>query len=458
MVFPIRAGTLAVAAWCLYDWAYGAFNTVVSTFVIATYFVRAVAADPATGTAQWAGAQATAGLLIALMAAPLGSIADRSGSRRPMLAAFTALMVVLTGALWFVRPVPEDVWLALVLAGGATVAFEIATVFYNAMLTDVAPPSRLGRISGIAWGMGYGGGLCCLLLCLVLLIDPNPSPFGLDRAQAENVRAAALLAAAWIALFGWPVIVFVPDRSPRLPWSLALRQGLAGLFQVLAQAIGKPMLVRFLIARMLYTDGLTTLFAFGAIYAAGQFGMDAREVLLLGIALNVTAGMGALAFAFVEDRIGARTTVLASLGCMIVLGSFLLVAADRQVFWGLESRSRCVCRPGAGLKPQPHGADGAERGGERPFRPLCALRPGHGFRRSRRARYRHGHRSQPAGRDGRDRAAARVGSGVACHRAAPPCCRRGYHILIPAPRARTETKPSQANWGSTGSSAISGFQ
>ena len=336
MVFPIRAGTLAVAAWCLYDWAYGAFNTVVSTFVIATYFVRAVAADPATGTAQWAGAQATAGLLIALMAAPLGAIADRSGSRRPMLAAFTALMVVLTGALWFVRPVPEDVWLALVLAGGATVAFEIATVFYNAMLTDVAPPSRLGRISGIAWGMGYGGGLCCLLLCLVLLIDPNPSPFGLDRAQAENVRAAALLAAAWIALFGWPVIAFVPDRSPRLPWSLALRQGLAGLFQVLAQAIGKPMLVRFLIARMLYTDGLTTLFAFGAIYAAGQFGMDAREVLLLGIALNVTAGMGALAFAFIEDRIGARTTVLASLGCMIVLGSFLLVAADRQVFWELS--------------------------------------------------------------------------------------------------------------------------
>ena len=334
LAVPQRA--VAIAAWCLYDWAYGAFNTVVSTFVVATYFVRAVAPDPATGTAQWAAAQATAGFAIALLAAPLGAIADSGGRRRVMLALFTGLMVALTASLWFVRPAREYASLALVLAGGATVAFEIATVFYNSMLTEVAPPGRLGRVSGIAWGMGYAGGLCCLLLCLVLLIDPDPSPLGLNRAEAENVRATALLAAAWIAGFGWPVLVFVPDRSSRRAWGAALRCGLAELRDVLAEARKSAVLVRFLIARMLYTDGLTTLFAFGAIYAAGRFGMDAHDVLLLGISLNVTAGLGAIAFAFVEDRIGPKPTVLTALLCMIVLGCLVLAATERELFWALS--------------------------------------------------------------------------------------------------------------------------
>ena len=96
------------------------------------------------------------------------------------------------------------------------------------------------------------------------------------------------------------------------------------------------MLVRFLIARMLYSDGLTTLFAFGAIYAAGRFGMDAHDVLLLGISLNVTAGVGALVFAFAEDRIGPKATVLTALLCILVLGSLVLAATERGVFWGLS--------------------------------------------------------------------------------------------------------------------------
>jgi UMF1 family MFS transporter len=331
-----RTSRAAIVAWCLYDWGYGAFNTVVSTFVIATYFVRAVAPDPATGTAQWAGAQAFAGLVIALLAAPLGAIADRSGRRRIMLAICTGLLVGFTAALWFVRPVPEDTYPALLLVAGATISFEIALVFYNAMLTDVASPRRLGRVSGIAWGMGYGGGLCCLLLCLFVLVAPDPAPFGLDRGQAENVRATALLAAAWMAAFGWPVIVFVPDPSVRLSWGSAIRQGWARLRHTLSDAARNAGLMRFLIARMLYADGLSTLFAFGAIYAAGQFGMDARRVLLLGIALNVTAGLGALAFAFVEDRLGAKATVLTSLCCVLVLGCLVLLVSSENVFWALS--------------------------------------------------------------------------------------------------------------------------
>jgi UMF1 family MFS transporter len=325
----------AIAAWVLYDWAYGAFATVVTTFVFATYFTQKVAPDPATGAAQWAGMQAAAGFAIAILSLPLGAVADRGGRRRAMLAAASALMAVCTLGLWFVRPRQGDAMLALLLAGVATTAFEVATVFYNAMLPELVPRRRIGRLSMLAWGAGYAGGLTCLALCLFVLVFPKPPHFGLDPAQAEPVRATALLAGAWLLLFGWPVCVFVPERGRKVPWRKAVREGVTELRAVLRAALAAPPLRRFLIARLLYMDGLTTLFAFGGIYAAGQFGLSATEVLIFGIGLNVTAGIGALGFAFVEDRIGAKATVLVSLGALSLLGAALLVIHDRTLFWVL---------------------------------------------------------------------------------------------------------------------------
>lgn len=323
----------AVIAWVLYDWAYGAFTTIVSTFVFATYFTRAVAPDPASGAALWAGGQAAAGVLIALLAVPLGAIADRGGRRRAMLAGATALMIAATFALWFVRPSPAYVPMALLLAGLATIAFEIACVFYNAMLPELAPPARLGRLSMLAWGAGYAGGLSCLGLSLVVLVSPSPPLFGLDAAQAEPVRATALLAGAWLSLFAWPACVFVPESGARRPWGQAAREGMGELRAVLADVLRVPALRRFLLARLFFMDGLTTLFAFGGIYAAGQFGLDAREVLLFGIALNVSAGAGALGFALIEDRVGPKSCVLASLAALVILGTAVLLVRDVAWFW-----------------------------------------------------------------------------------------------------------------------------
>jgi UMF1 family MFS transporter len=92
-------------------------------------------------------------------------------------------------------------------------------------------------------------------------------------------------------------------------------------------------LMRFLVARMLYTDGLTTLFAFGAIYAAGQFGMDTKQVLLLGILLNLTGGVGAVAFAFVDDWIGPKPTVVIALAALCVIAVAILLVQDARLFW-----------------------------------------------------------------------------------------------------------------------------
>jgi len=324
-----------VAAWVLYDWADSAFATVVSTFVVATYFTQAVAADPVTGAAQWAGAHALAGLLIALLAVPMGAVADRGGWRGRMLGVAIAVMAGCTMALWFVRPDPSFVPLALVLVVTATVAFEVATVFYNAMLPEIARPAQIGRLSMLAWGAGYAGGLACLVLSLVLLVQPDPALFGLDRGEAEHVRAAAVLAGLWVAVFAWPAAVFIPEPVQAQPWRGAVRASMAELRTTLRDAIRNPALRRFLIARMLFMDGLITLFAFGGIYAAGEFGFTAQDVLLFGIGLNVTAGLGVLGFSFIEDRIGPKSTVLASLAALVALGTPLLLVTDPAWFWGL---------------------------------------------------------------------------------------------------------------------------
>ena len=139
-------GRGAIAGWCLYDWANSAFPTVVSTFVFAAYFTKGVAASETEGTYLWGNAVAVAAVAIALLGPVLGAIADRTGKRRPWLAAFTLICILATAALWTVEPDPAYVPRALVLVVIATIAFEFAGMFYNAMLPAVAPPGMMGRV------------------------------------------------------------------------------------------------------------------------------------------------------------------------------------------------------------------------------------------------------------------------------------------------------------------------
>jgi UMF1 family MFS transporter len=321
-------------AWAFYDWANSAFPTVVSTFVIAAYFAQGIAPDPATGQSQWGWTQAAAGVCIAILSPLLGAVADAGGRRRAMLGLFTLLTALATAGIWFAKPDPAFTIYALACVALATISFELGTVFYNSMLPQVAPQERIGRVSGLAWGLGYAGGLACLGVALVVLVQPNPSPLGLDRGQAEHVRATALLVAIWLLLFSWPVLLALPDPPGRKPaWRDAAAAGLAEIGGLLRTLPRNPTLGRFLLARLFYTDGLNTLFAFGAIYAAGTFGMGFEQILVFGIAMNVAAGLGAAGFALVEDRVGSRRMVLAALAAMVVLGVPLLLTGSESWFW-----------------------------------------------------------------------------------------------------------------------------
>jgi MFS transporter, UMF1 family len=321
-------------AWCLYDWATQGFPTVITTFVFAAYFTTAVAADAVEATSQWAYAISASALAVALVSPLLGAIADRSGRRKPWIFIFTLVCVAGTAGLWFIRPDPAFVLAALILLGVANFGFESASVFYNAMLRDLVPRQMIGRLSGWGWGAGYIGGLACLLVALFLLIRPDPPLFGLDAAALEPVRATAILVAVWFVVFSIPFFMITPD-APRSGISRmeAVRQGIATLIGTFRNIRKYRNVGYFLIARMIYTDGLNTLFTVGGIYAAVTFGMDFQQVMLFGIAINVTAGIGAFTFGWIDDWIGPKRTLYIAISSMSVLGLILLLVETQMMFW-----------------------------------------------------------------------------------------------------------------------------
>jgi UMF1 family MFS transporter len=324
-----------VAAWCLYDWAMSAYNTLISTFVFSVYFTKSVAESELTGTSQWGLAASASGILVAVLSPALGAIADRGGRLKPWLFFFTLVCVLAVASLYWVKPSPDHVLLALIAVAIGNLGFELAGVFYNALLPRVAAATHIGRVSGWGWGLGYFGGLVSLALCLTLLVQPEQPLFGLlSHEESENIRATGWLVAIWYGLFAIPLFVLAPDRgSGGLQALEAVREGMVALRHTLKELPRQPNLLRFLIASALWRDGISTITAFGGIYAATQFGMTTAQILLFAILLNVTAGAGAAGFAWLDDSRGARLTIQISLVGLFFSGLGLLLVGTPGWAW-----------------------------------------------------------------------------------------------------------------------------
>ncbi|QBQ55483.1 MFS transporter [Nitrosococcus wardiae] len=323
-----------LVSWALYDWANSAFAAVITTFVFAAYFTRQVAENETLGSAQWGYMLAIAGFIIAIGGPILGAVADQGGRRKPWIILFTLLCVTATALLWLIKPASSYVWLALLLVGLGTLGSEFAFIFYNAMLPGLAGPKYVGRWSGWGWSIGYAGGVVCLIIALLAFIQGGNHWLGLDPASAEPVRATFPLVSVWYLLFAIPLFLITPDTrgTGKSLWR-AVPDGMRQLYDSIRHVRHYSHIVRFLIARMFYIDGLATLFAFGGVYAAGTFDMNEQEILLFGITLNITAGLGAAAFAWVDDWIGSKQTILLSLTGLILLGTMVLVVETSTAFW-----------------------------------------------------------------------------------------------------------------------------
>lgn len=330
----IKQQKTGIIAWCLFDWANSAFPTLVVTFVFAPYFTEYVAQNNIIGTQQWGNTIALSAFLIALLSPLFGAIADNRGGRKPWLAFCVVLTIISSFLLWYAEPSPHSrQWiLGCVLFG--YLGFAVGTVFYNAMLSDLVPRQYVGRISGWAWGLGYLGGLACLGIALFVFINHGDTLFHLNFVTKEQIRICGPLVAVWLGLFSLPLFFLSPDR-PKTGKSLgeATKMGILLLGQTIRSLSQHKNILYFLIANMLYMDGLNTIFAFGSIYAAGTFGFTLDQVLILGIVMNIAAACGAALFAFMDDFVGAKATILTTLLLMLVGTAGLVVTTSPLGFW-----------------------------------------------------------------------------------------------------------------------------
>ena len=321
-----------VWSWACYDFANSPFTTLVVTFVYATYFTQAMVESEEVGTVLWSRGVTVTGLVVALLSPILGAVADRGGFRKLFLLLSTLVCVAGTAGLYWIEPGRAIAALAVFVV--ANVAFEMGMVFYNAFLPDLAPPDRVGRVSGFGWGMGYAGGLLALVAALVTLVQPEVPWFGLSKEGGENIRATNLLVAGWFLVFALPLFLWVPeDRSQVLPGRRPVRDAYRQLRSTFGSIRRYRQIVRLLVARMLYNDGLITIFAFGGIYAAGSFDFSFEEILVFGIVLNVMAGLGAFAMGFLDDRLGGRRTLEISLWGLVLATLLAVVAPNKTLFW-----------------------------------------------------------------------------------------------------------------------------
>jgi MFS transporter, UMF1 family len=338
--YPPRS---AVISWIFFDWAAQPYFTLITTFVFAPYFATHVASDPASGQSLWGFATAASGLTIALLSPVLGAIADASGRRKPWIAAFGALLVIGSCLMWFGRPGDTSVIPALLLAYGiATVGVEFATVFNNAMMPTLVPPDRIGRLSGTGWATGYVGGILSLILVLGFLAA-NPETgrtlfgftplFGLDPVSHQGDRITGPLTGIWFIIFVLPMFLLTPDYPARLGMREALREGLTDLRRTLAELPKQKSMAAFLLANMIYTDGLVSLFAFGGIYAAGTFGWNTIQIGSFGIILAIAGTFGAWLGGQLDDRLGPKRVIAGSMLILLFAIVAILLVNKETIFF-----------------------------------------------------------------------------------------------------------------------------
>jgi UMF1 family MFS transporter len=333
----------AVTAWGLWDWAFSAFNAVATTFVFNTYLSSSAFGNPARESELLGLFTALAGIVIAVIAPVAGQRADASGRRKLWLAINSGVVAVCLLGTVFVRNEPGYLWLGLACIAAGTVFYELASVFYNSMLPLVSTPKTVGRVSAFGWSMGYFGGIVLLTVILVLFVLGGTSTtsglLSIPHAGGLYVRLAMLTATVWAVAFSIPVFLAVKVPPPAAGHTSG-RSGFFASYRTLFRNIRdiwriSPGTIWFLAASAIFRDGLTGVFTFGGVLGHVVFGLSAKQVLMFGIAANVIAGVATIFSGSLDDRLGAKPVMVASLSglsaCSILL--FASRASGPAVFW-----------------------------------------------------------------------------------------------------------------------------
>jgi len=332
-----------IAAWALWDSGSTGLNAIVVTFVFSVYLTGSVGQGIAgeTSPASWLGRTLTiAGVTVACLAPLTGVLVQAPHRRRIALVTLTGLAAAFTAAMSFIRDDPRYLAPGLALLAITAACGDLASVPYNAMLRQLSTPRTAGRISGLGWAAGYSGSVVLLLLVYIGFIrgeGPSRGLLGLPAEDGLNVRAAMVLAAVWLLVFGLPLMLTAPNSvgpdEPLEPPSTLLG-GYRRLWSDLSTEWRRDRnLVYYLLVSAVFRDGLSGVFAFGAVLGVSVYGISPADVLIFGVIASTVAAIGAVAGGRLDDSIGAKPVIVGSLSAMIVAGIALLSLSGPIAFW-----------------------------------------------------------------------------------------------------------------------------
>ena len=322
----------------LFDWANSPYSTIIITFIFSSYFVNAIAENQVVGTSLWGWTIALSGILISIIAPYFGLLADNKNKfAKQTIFIATFIISLCSILLWFSKPTSDFLIFTLFVIFISNTLFELSQVFYNSQLLYFKKDMPIGHFSGKAWAIGYLGGIFCLLLILFLFVLPEENFLQLKKDKFEHIRICGPIVGIWYFFFSLPFL-FKYQNKRILIKPLKKSNSLLSSIKVLKNFITSPSnknKVRFFIARMLYTDGLITLFSFGGIYASGIFGFSLIEIIYFGISLNITAALGSYIFGRIEDKLGIKKIIILSLLSLITICILILITDNKYIFWAL---------------------------------------------------------------------------------------------------------------------------
>ena len=313
----------------LYDFANSAFTTIIITFIFATYFAKQIAPNPVLGQSYWGWTIGITGILVALTGPLIGSFADKKNCTEFFIKLFTIICVILTSLLWFSKPSEKYLLYTLIIVALANFFYELSLIFYNSILKRISNSNNLGKSSGFSFALGYVGGILILIVCIKIFIDNDVLPFGLSKENSENIRATSIVVALWYLLFSIPFLVSLKKKiKNKIKKSSNNIKKIKNLFW----DKGLNNLGKFLLARMLYADGLNAIIIMGGIFAVGVFNLEIKDLLVLSVLMNITAFIGAIIGGYANDKFSSKSVIIFSLVGLIFSSAIILFIKTKIFF------------------------------------------------------------------------------------------------------------------------------
>ena len=313
----------------LYDFANSAFTTIIITFIFSTYFAKQIAPNPVLGQSYWGWAIGFTGLLVALIGPLIGSFADKKNCTEFFIKLFTIICIILTSFLWFSKPSEKYLLYTLIIVALANFFYELSLIFYNSILKRISNSNNLGKSSGFSFALGYIGGILILIVCIKIFIDNDVLPFGLSKENSENIRATSIVVALWYLIFSIPFLFSLKKKiKNKIEKSSNNIKKIKNLFW----DKGLNNLGKFLIARMLYADGLNAIIIMGGIFAVGVFNLEIKDLLVLSVLMNITAFIGAIIGGYANDKFSSKSVIIFSLLGLIFSSTIILFIKTKIFF------------------------------------------------------------------------------------------------------------------------------